>query len=242
MYAILSVLRILVVGALFFSSFCGAMERAEKRKERDENDEAALIRVGAFDIYEDYEQNQSVEDKLLEAIRLSDVPNFKYLFEEKKVRLDTQHMEDAFLYINNAEILHVLLKSGYWGPRNALHFAMDSCKKSELIPVYRSFGYSPLALDCDFVPLWADCAGMALAPKTPETPLITLAWQARNHEASDEVINKFNALTRGLSPLELQRLICYRKGYVLNCLDLSEQSIALKAELIKRAKELEAMK
>ena len=41
------------------------------------------------------------------------------------------------------------------------------------------------------------CAGMALAPKTSRAPLITLAWQARNHEASDEVINKFNALTRG---------------------------------------------
>ena len=93
----------------FFPVFVELWKELKKEK-RDENDEAALIRVGAFDIYEDYEQNQSVEDKLLEAIRLSDVPNSSYyLFEEKKVRLDTQHMEDAFLYINNAEILHVLL-------------------------------------------------------------------------------------------------------------------------------------
>lgn len=211
MYAILSVLRILVVGALFFSNFCGTMEKAEKRKERDEQDEAILIRVGTFDIYEDYEQNQIDEEKLLEIIRLSDVPKFKQLFEEKKVQLGAQHLDDAFLYVNNAEILHSLLKSGYRGPRDALHFAMDSCKKAELIPVYRSFGYSPLTLDCDLVPLSAEYSGMALTPNLPVTPLITLAWQARNHKTADEVINKFNALTQGLSPLELRQLICYRQ-------------------------------
>ena len=185
----------------------------------------------------------SPEEKLLDAIRDSDIPTFNQLFEKQNVKIADRDLGLVFHFVNNPEILHALIQKGYkpFSKRTALHDVMRAEKSSELISVYSSLGYFPLTTDIDqdeIFPKRSRWDRMPLAPSYPETPLIALAGQAKYHKSLEEVRNKFKALTQGLSDQELLDLILYREGHVFNSFGEGEISRNFKQELLGIWKDL----
>ena len=257
--------RILIAGALLVSNFCVTMEKEPKiiinsleagKKRRARDEDSAAIRDREINAETDemikrmeeeqerYDKNASPEERLNVAIRESDVATFNQLFEKQNVKIADRDLGLVFHFVNNPEILHALLQKGYkpFSKHTALHDVMRAEKSSELISVYRSLDYSPLATDIDedeIFPKRSRWDRMPLAPSYPETPLIALAGQAKYHKSLEEVRNKFKALTQGLTAEELKQLIFYREGHVFNCFNSDDKiSRTFKQELLEIGEDL----